>query len=225
MAFCSLGATTLSCTSAVILAGGLSSRFGKDKGLLHLADRPLVSYVLDAVKNVVDQKIIVVSNREQIRKYSAAVGDVAEIVSDKTAFRSPLAGAISGFEEAEGEYVVLLPCDTPFISKDVLSLVKELCISRNGCIPRWPNGCIEPLQAAYRRKAVLDASGAALGACAMNFQALVERLRCVRYVSTLVLKQIDPELRTFFNINTLMDLRLAEKVLADRHSGKRGRPE
>jgi molybdopterin-guanine dinucleotide biosynthesis protein A len=41
----------------------------------------------------------------------------------------------------------------------------------------------------------------------------VDELRGVRYISTLVLRQLDPKLRTFFNVNTPLDLRRAEFML------------
>ena len=49
-------------------------------------------------------------------------------------------------------------------------------------------------------------------------QSMVDRLRGVRYVSTLVLEQLDPELRTFFNINMPLDLRNAENMLKRSNS-------
>jgi molybdopterin-guanine dinucleotide biosynthesis protein A len=70
------------------------------------------------------------------------------------------------------------------------------------------------LQAVYSRKPALEAAKAALGEGGLNMRVLVERLRGVRYVSTLVLEQLDPELRTFFNVNTPLDLKKAEKMLA-----------
>ena len=199
--------------SAVILAGGLSSRFGQDKGLLQLAGKPLVRYVLDTVENVVDEKIVVVSCKGQVEKYLKAVGASTKIIVDKIDARSPLAGAMTGFEEALGEYSLLLPCDTPFISRDILLLLLELCACRNACVPRWPNGHVEPLQAVYCTKPALEASNAALCAKGLDMQAMLNRLQCVRYVSTLVLEQLDSELITFFNINTPQDLERAKVAL------------
>jgi len=199
--------------SAVILAGGLSSRLGQDKGLLQLDGKPLVRYVLNTVDNIVDEKIVVVSGKGQVEKYLNEVGARTKIVVDKTDARSPLAGAMTGFEEALGEYSLLLPCDTPFISRDILLLLLELCAFRNACVPRWPNGHVEPLQAVYRTKPALEASNAAFCAKGLNMQAMLSRLQCVRYVSTLVLEQLDSELRTFFNINTPQDLERAKLAL------------
>ena len=204
--------------SAVILAGGLSSRFGQDKGLLKLAGKPLVKHVLDTVDNVVDEKIVVVSRREQVDRYLMAAGKCTSIVVDKTDANSPLAGALTGFQEALGEYSLLLPCDTPFASRDILLLLLELCTGRNACVPRWPNGYVEPLQAVYRTEPALEASNAAFWAGKLNMQAMLERLQRVRYVSTLVLEQLDPEFKTFFNINTPLDLKRAEQTLSCQSS-------
>jgi molybdopterin-guanine dinucleotide biosynthesis protein A len=207
------GDSTLLSRSAIILAGGLSSRFGQDKGLLQLAEKPLVRHVLNAVDNVVDEKIVVVSCREDVGKYLKAIDACASIAVDKTNVHGPLAGALTGFEEARGEYSLLLPCDTPFASRDILSLLLELCPGKNACVPRWPNGYVEPLQAVYQTEPALEASRFALCAGELNVQAMLDRLQCVRYLSTLVLKQLDPELRTFFNINSPLDLKRAEQML------------
>jgi len=201
-------------SSAIILAGGLSSRFGQDKGLLQLAGKPLVGHVLKTIANVVDEKIVVVSRREHVEKYLKAIGERASVLVDRGDTHSPLAGALTGFEEALGEYSLLLPCDTPFVSRDILSLLLELCVGRNACVPRWPNGYVEPLQAVYRTESALEASKVALSAGKLNVQAMLDGLKCVRYVSTLVLQQLDPELRTFFNVNTPLDLKKAEQMLS-----------
>jgi molybdopterin-guanine dinucleotide biosynthesis protein A len=50
----------------------------------------------------------------------------------------------------------------------------------------------------------------------LNMQSMIDRLRGVRYVSTLVLEQIDPELKTFFNVNNPIDLKKAENMLRQR---------
>jgi molybdopterin-guanine dinucleotide biosynthesis protein A len=209
----SYGDSTLLSRSAIILAGGLSTRFGQDKGLLQLAGKPLVRHVLNAVDNIVDENIVVVSCREDVGKYLKAIDACAMIAVDKTNVHSPLAGALTGFEEADEEYSLLLPCDTPFASRDILSLLLELCPGRNACVPRWPNGYVEPLQAVYRTEPALEASRFALCAGKLDVQAMLDGLQCVRYVSTLVLKQLDPELKTFFNINTPLDLMRAEQML------------
>jgi molybdopterin-guanine dinucleotide biosynthesis protein A len=199
--------------SAIILAGGFSSRFGQDKGVLSLANKPLIKHILDATSTLTDEKIIVVSSKGQAENYAKIIGSHINILVDAEELHCPLIGALTGFKEAHGEYALLLPCDTPLISKDIISFLFELCIDRNAVIPRWPNGYIEPLQAVYCTKPAQEAAKTALGKGELNIRSMVDRLRGVRYVSTLVLQQLDPELKTFFNINTPLDLRKAEFML------------
>jgi molybdopterin-guanine dinucleotide biosynthesis protein A len=199
--------------SAIILAGGFSSRFGQEKGLLQLANKSLIMHVFDAIANVVDEKIVVASSKVQAENYMSALGSNINILVDASDAHSPLVGALTGFKEARGKYAVLLPCDTPLVSRDIVALFFELCINRNAVIPRWPNGYIEPLQAVYCTKPAYEATKNALSDGKMNLQSMVDKLRGVRYVSTLVLQQLDPELRTFFNINAPLDLKKAELIL------------
>lgn len=199
--------------SAIILAGGFSSRLGQDKGLVQLANKPLINHVIDETKSLVDERLVVVSSKVQAEKYSNVLSGEAEILVDDGEVHGPLVGARAGFKRAQGEYSLLLPCDTPFVSRPVLQLLLELCIKRNAAVPRWPNCYIEPLQAAYCTKAALEAATNALLSGKLNLQTMVDRLQRVRYVSTLVLKQLDPQLRTFFNVNTTMELEKAELML------------
>jgi len=201
--------------SAVILAGGFSRRFGQDKGLLPLANKPLIEHVLDAIDKIVDEKIVVVSSKTQAENYTKVLDSKVKVVVDDDNVQSPLVGALKGFKEASNEYALLLPCDTPLLSKDVLSLLLDLCPNKNAVIPRWPNGYIEPLQAVYCTKPALEAAKKALSEGKMNMQSMVDKLRGVRYISTLVLRQLDPELKSFFNVNTPMDLRKAEAMLRE----------
>lgn len=199
--------------SAVILAGGSSSRLGMDKGLLQLLDKPLIRHVLDSVAPIVDEALVIVSSQDQAENYLKVVDSMVKVLVDVEDLQSPIVGALTGFKHSHGEYTLLLPCDTPFISRDILSFLFEVVINKDAVIPRWPNGHIEPLQAVYYTKSALDAAAKALREGKLNVQSIIDGLRSVRYVSTLVLQQLDPELRTFFNVNTPLDLKKAEKIL------------
>ncbi|MCS7114277.1 MAG: molybdenum cofactor guanylyltransferase [Nitrososphaerota archaeon] len=199
--------------SAIVLAGGFSKRLGSNKGLTVLLGKPIIKYVLDAVDGIVDEKIVVVNSKALVEVFAKALGSNIRIVADKCETQSPLVGALTGFSEAYGKYALLLPCDTPMVSREVLALLLELCIGRNAVIPRWPKGYIEPLQAAYRIEPALEAAEQALNEGKLDMRSMIEKLRGIRYISTLVLQQFDPELKMFFNINTPMDLKKAEQLL------------
>lgn len=199
--------------SAVILAGGFSNRFGQDKGLMLLAGKPLIKHVLNVLHGIVDETIIVASSKVQAEKFAKVTGSDVRIVIDANDMQCPLIGALTGFEKATGKYSLLLPCDTPLISRDILLLLLELRTNKNAVVPRWPNGYIEPLQAVYCTKPAVEAAKRILNTGKTDMRSMVNELRGVRYISTLVLQQLDRKLSTFFNINTPLDLKKAEFML------------
>jgi molybdopterin-guanine dinucleotide biosynthesis protein A len=202
--------------SAIVLAGGFSSRFGQDKGVLELANKPLIKHIIDAVSPVVDETIIVTNSQERITKYAKVMVADVQFVVDVCESRSPLIGALTGFGSAHGKHSLLLPFDTPFVSREVVSLLFELCRNKAAVIPRWPNGYIEPLHAVYQTKLALEAAKSAVAEGKLNVRAMIKKLRGVRYVSTLLIQQLDPDLHTFFNINTPTDLKNAMAMVKPR---------
>ena len=200
-------------SSAIILSGGFSKRLGRDKGLVILASKPLVLHVIDRISNIADEILVVVGNKTQYEIFKDKLGKKAILIIDKEEFQSPLIGAATGFEKAKGKYSYLLPCDTPFISTKILQLLYDLCKGKSAVIPRWPTGYIEPLQAVYKTKPALLAAKQALSQKNMNMQSMIANLKEVRYVSTMLLEQIEPKLETFFNINTIEDLKNAKTLL------------
>lgn len=200
--------------ACIILAGGFSKRFGRDKGLVKLKGKSLVTYLLEKVAKVVDEKVIVVGSEAQRDAFSPLFKHVADVIADKYDGHSPLIGALTGFETVQSEYSLLLPCDTPFLSSEIATLLVESCMGRSAVIPRWPNGWIEPLQAVYHTKSAITATRKALNQGKMDVRSMISYLRSIRYISTVVLQKLDPELLTFFNINTLADLRKAESMLS-----------
>lgn len=199
--------------AAVILAGGSSKRFGRDKCLIDLVGVPLVLRVADRVSAIVDEKVVVVGSDLQRRTLVNLLGSKAKVVVDKYEGQSPLIGALTGFESVDAAYSLLLPCDAPFVSSEIASVLLELCVNRTAVIPRWPNGYVEPLQAAYKTKYALNAAREALDEGERDLLSMISRLRGIRYVSTLVLQQYDPNLLTFFNVNTPQDLKKAESMV------------
>ena len=103
--------------TAVILAGGKGRRMdGRDKGLVKLADRALIEYVIDAIEPQVET-ILLNANRNQ-EKY-AIYG--YPVISDELAdFQGPLAGFLSALNNATTTHIVTLPCDGPLLPDDLV---------------------------------------------------------------------------------------------------------
>jgi len=199
--------------AAIVLAGGFSKRFGKDKGLVNLTGKPLVVHVLERVAEVVDEVLVVVSSESQKEAYSLLVPNENKIFVDNENVRSPLVGTLTGLANTRAEYSLLLPCDTPFVSGKVIELLFETCVGVDAAVPRWPNDYIEPLQAVYMTNSALDATRQALEHGEIRPLNMIRLLRRARYLSTLVIQQLDPHLTTFFNVNTPLDLAKAEKMM------------
>jgi molybdopterin-guanine dinucleotide biosynthesis protein A len=67
--------------------------------------------------------------------------------------------------------------------------------------------------AAYNTKLTLAATKKTMGQGKLDLRSMISHLRRVRYVSIAILRQMNPKLLTFFNINTLEDLKKAESLL------------
>lgn len=102
--------------SAIVLAGGRSSRMGgRDKALEELAGRPLIAHVLERLQPQVDD-IVINCNRHQ--------DDLAtfgyRLVSDETAdFHGPLAGIAAALPYCKHDLILVTPCDTPWLPVDL----------------------------------------------------------------------------------------------------------
>ena len=202
--------------TAIILAGGLSKRFGHDKGLLKLAGKPLIFHVLDNISTLVDELLVVVGSKNQEKAYTPILKAKAQILIDKYETQNPIIGALTGFESTLNRYSLILSCDTPFVSRKIVHFLLEECISNDAAIPRWPNNYLEPLQAVYNTKSALTATIQTLKEPNPDMLKMIARLKKVSYIASTTLTKMDPLLLSFFNINTPHDLRKAEDILSSK---------
>ena len=103
--------------TAIILAGGRAKRMQeKDKGLMQLMQRPMIEHVLNIIKPQVE-KIIINANRN----HSIYAQYGFPIVADQAKnYCGPLAGIASGLQASTTDYVVTVPCDSPFIPDNLV---------------------------------------------------------------------------------------------------------
>ncbi len=103
---------------AIILAGGKSSRMGIDKGLMLLNEKPMVQHVIDAVKLIADE-LIIIANNEAYKQFGY------KVIPDEVENAGPLAGICTGLKHSKYNYNFVLSCDVPFVTKEMLSLLKQ----------------------------------------------------------------------------------------------------
>ena len=203
--------------SAIILATDSQGKFSEDKGLLKVDNKPLLNYVVDAVKGVVGEVVVVTASKEQSDLYAKVVSSAnVQFAAAADQPQGSLAAALTGFEAAKGDYSLVLPFDAPFVSKEVVSLLFELSGGKSAVVPRWPGCEIESLHAVYHTGLALEAAEKALAAGEVNADAIAGCLRGVRYVSTMVIEQLDPDFRTFFRVLTPLDLKKAAVMTKPR---------
>jgi len=187
--------------TGIILAGGKSSRMGEDKGLMMLSGKPMVSYVIDTVRSITNDIIIVTSSDKYIDNGCTIVKDLYEE-------KGPLAGIYTGLVNSKSHSNIVLSCDTPFVSAQLLNyLLKQ----QNGfdVIVAAHRGNSEQLVGIYTKD------------CLPIFKDQIESdqlkiktaIKMLNYQEIEIDKDLDfykPEL--FFNINTQEDFRMGESL-------------
>jgi len=203
--------------SAIILAGGRSVRFGRDKSVEIVAGRPLLQHVVDAVSPIASEIVVV-----------RAPGTSPPPVNSETPLRhaedvragGALAGLYSGLQVCSQSVALALGCDMPLLSRPLVSYLRGL-LDRDVDVvmPLW-EGKEEPLHAFYRRTC-LAAIEKALDGGKKRFVDVLPDVR-VRYVSHDELQRLDPEGRSFWNVNYPSDLARILPVLEGMVPPKEG---
>ncbi len=197
--------------TVAILAGGTSGRFGSEKAMAKFRDRPLVTHMIDIAKHLSSEIIVVVSNGIQKEIIGKVVTGESIVVDPEDSVRSALTGAVTAFEYATTEYVMLLPVDTPLASIPLLQSIAELGPGYGAVVPSWPSGYIEPLHATYLAEHAYGRGLEVIAKKKQRMRDLLDALHNVMHISTEVLKMFDPNLDTFVNINTEQELRKLER--------------
>jgi len=200
--------------TAIVLAGGESSRFGSNKALQVLAGDPLVCHVVEHLSHVIDEILIIIGWDESGAEYEAILPSQVRVMNDEQERKTPLMGIVSGLRAARSEYTLVSACDIPFVNEEVIELLFRCASGVDAAIPRWKTGHIEPLEAVYRTASTLQAALETLVPSDQPLRRMIGRLSRVAYVSVEnEISKIDPDLRTFFNVNTRQDMDTAEKML------------
>lgn len=202
--------------AAIVLAGGRSTRMGRDKAALVLGGRTLLQRVVDAVGVVADEVVVVGAPG---RGLPVVVSPrVLRLVADPIEGQGPLAGIIAGLEVTERAVAVVVGCDQPFVQPALLAHLAELAISHAAAVP-VVDGRPQPLCSAVRREA--------LPALRRAFEGGQRAARVIGDLDGAVLvppdawRAFDPDGRSSAGVNTPEELAAASSHLR-AISGTRG---
>jgi molybdopterin-guanine dinucleotide biosynthesis protein A len=185
--------------SAVILAGGRSSRFGRDKLAEPIDGRPLLDHAIDAVR-LLASEILVVAGPDAT---PAVAGDV-RIVHDPVAFEGPLVGARAGLAAASESVVLLVGGDMPGLVDAVLESMVALLGPADAVVLEHEDRP-RPLPMAVRRERALAAVEGLLAQGERRLRAVIEVLE-TRTIEETTWRALDPNGATLRDIDTEADL-------------------
>jgi molybdenum cofactor guanylyltransferase len=98
-----------------VLAGGRSSRMGKDKALVELESRPLIAHALDVLRAAGVEPRIAGSRRD--------LTQFAPVVADQQSERGPLCGVVSALAQTAQDWAVFLSIDMPLLAPELVAFL------------------------------------------------------------------------------------------------------
>jgi molybdopterin-guanine dinucleotide biosynthesis protein A len=185
---------------AAVLAGGKAKRFGEEKLLYRVSGKPLILHAIENVLKAerIDEAVIVASRE----KKEVFEGLGFEVIVDELKI-GPIGGLYTALRELGDVFVIA--GDMPAIKPEFVDyIMAKFCkLKPSVCVPKWKNGYLEPLHAAYsktflgilekqiaRGRYMLNEAIRLCNPCYIEIESLPEEWR-----------------ESFFNINTKRDLK------------------
>jgi molybdopterin-guanine dinucleotide biosynthesis protein A len=184
---------------AAVLAGGASTRMGRDKASTPYLGRPMAEWVAAALGQCVERVSVVVRPGQKLELA------LPHIVDDH-AERAAMIGVCAALVACRAHAVLVAACDLPELQPSVVLALLALMPAEGGpeiVAPLGPHGP-EPLLAVYRRD-LLGPVQACIARGELSLQDLIRARRSV-LVPAQSLRSIDPELRSLRNVNRPQDL-------------------
>jgi molybdopterin-guanine dinucleotide biosynthesis protein A len=130
--------------TGIVLAGGESSRMGVDKSLLKWKGKTLTEHVIDTLNPLCNK--VVISSNKKVYDFTGC-----ETWPDEIAQQAPIIGIYSCLKRSETEINLVLSCDMPLITAELLKLLINSSHNYSLVVPVHDNGMIEPLCGVYKR--------------------------------------------------------------------------
>ena len=134
---------------------------GQDKGSMIIQNEPMIKHILSTLNYQIDEAIIVLNNKKRIDKYQKFINDVdytykIKFLSDEITGKGPLSGILTGLKNITGNYALILPCDSPYISKNYIKTIfSEIELNYQAIVPYHEKNdklkTSEPLHSIYNK--------------------------------------------------------------------------
>lgn len=184
--------------TGVILAGGLSSRFGSDKALALLHGKFLVQHVKESLKAAFSDCLLITNTPERYDFLNMPM------IKDRYKGMGPLAGIHAALRHTGKPWIFVLGCDMPLVSPNVITFLCSFAHEEFDAVIPWLETGPEPLCGLYRKTAI-DKIELQLKNNKAQVKELLEKLS-VRKVKEQELLKITGDLQAFANVNRKNDL-------------------
>lgn len=188
---------------------------GTDKALLRVApDRsPLLQSIVERVSPIAAEMIVVAPRDRGYDRFGIPV------IPDLVPGCGPLGGIVTALDAARFDRCLVLSCDLPALRPEVISWMVSQPFAGDALVPKiaMAHGNRvqpQPLHAIYRRRC-LSIARRRLERGELRLSALLDDLD-VRWLTPDEIRTIDPDFRSFFNLNQPEDLEQAERLMAEK---------
>jgi molybdopterin-guanine dinucleotide biosynthesis protein A len=188
--------------SAIVLAGGRSSRMGTPKALLLFDDEPLIVHVVATLHRLFAEIVVVTAPGQELPSMPVT------LVRDEVAYQGPVGGIYYGLTAATGDAAFVTSCDSAFLNPDLIAHLVSQIPEHDVVVPHW-QGRFQPLHAVYRRS-VAPRREDQLARGELRPIHLFDKVR-TRRVDEDEIRRFDPDGASFFNMNTPEDYAQALK--------------
>jgi molybdopterin-guanine dinucleotide biosynthesis protein A len=183
---------------------------GVDKCTILFCGKPLIFWSYTKIKDLVDQVIISVAKDKQTEPLVRLLGDDIQFAADERHNLGPLSGIYSSFKKAKGDYISVIPCDSPLVNIELYKRLFVLAQGYDGAVPKV-GGYFEPLHSVYKRNTMLEAIEKVFEKGDARPKDTYEYLDILE-LSEEEIKTFDPDLISFSNINSFADLASASGI-------------
>lgn len=133
---------------AIFLAGGKSSRMGRDKGFVDFRCRPMAAWGLDLLRQFTPD-LLIVANRPEYQEFGPPV------FPDEYHDLGPLAGIVTGLRHSPADLNIVLSCDMPMVSPILIRWMLDSYADEPVLVCTW-DGRLQPLAGLYHKSALPD---------------------------------------------------------------------
>jgi molybdopterin-guanine dinucleotide biosynthesis protein A len=194
--------------SCIVLAGGKSSRLGRNKVVEKIGNQSLLERAISALLPLECEVIVVAganSSLPELKDYPEV-----KIVKDIYPGKGSLGGIYTGLVSSKSFHNLVIGCDMPFLQIGLVKYLFEIAYGYDVVVPKLKDGIFEPLHAVYSQNCIVPLE-LLVKQDILKILELYEMVT-VRYVGLQEIERFDPQHVSFFNINTEMDLKSGREL-------------